>query len=770
MPSLGPRPSNERSYRFRPLPLRPRPGEAETFELRLREALRSAHALGVRLRVTWETGDDGGWSAQPEALGARRWFVRGLLAVYPSGQFVPGPGPSLEGAARLEGLPVAPASRPFRAGALPPWSDAAGVSLRALPAGHGLVWDLRPTGPSPALAELPEARPLRPGERLAPPPPPAAPVRALQDLDALRRLQPGWSVRATVHPRPRSPLADGGDLARLMEGLSRRDGANGLAFAPPRPRWLLGPRRFDLALDEVLGLFPTPWSRWAAPEPPFAGHGPRLLLGRNGAGRPVEIPLDGQNGRHLVVLGETGMGKSTLLVELLLRAARLGSVVLLDPLGETAEAFLDRLPEASEARAVWVSPTRSPVAANALASLEGERALEGRAAEEVVEALRRVRAARFGETPFWGPRVEEVAHWALLVAAALPGGTLRDAERLLDGELDPSHAALPVRARAALAALRERQARNVEETEGARRLLAEANRSEAVRRLLSEGHARWSFGDALSPGTVTVLSGEAGRIGATAARLLLSVQLALLWSAVRARSLRHPVFLALDEAPWFVNESLGEMLRLGRRWNLSVLVATQSLDAFPEDLREALWTNASDFVVFRGSSDEARSFERWNPEASPERLARLARGEAAVFLGKGNRLEWIRLRPLEPPARAGTRDRVVERCRRLWGPGGPLAPADADATPRVPPGPTDLPMAARPAYGALLELRRRNGGSGPLVLRLASLREEFLLDGGALRELGRWLAARGRLRTERGPDGTWWRIELGEEATGENLP
>jgi hypothetical protein len=262
--------------------------------------------------------------------------------------------------------------------------------------------------------------------------------------------------------------------------------------------------------------------------------------------------------------------------------------------------------------------------------------------------------------------------------------------------------------------------------------------------------------EAVRPDAITVISGEAGRIGEPAARTVLSLQLALLWAALRSRTERSRIFLGLDEAAWFANETLGQMFRLGRRWNLSVLLATQSLELFREDLREALWTNASDFVVFRGSSEEARQFERWNPEASPERLARLARGEAAVFLEKGRAPGWIRLRPRTEPLLTDRLRQAAERSRPLWSPDPETVGGPTDA----PPAPPRQRGVAPKAAEAALRVLQSDPSATTITIPLSRLRVEHRGPESSWRELGRWLSSQGRLRSERGSEGTVWSVDV----------
>ena len=101
----------------------------------------------------------------------------------------------------------------------------------------------------------------------------------------------------------------------------------------PNPPW------FAVSEDELAGILPGVDGQSAAVDPPGVEGLPILPLGRTAAGRVVGPPVENDQGRHLTLLGETGMGKSSTLVAIARKASALGGVVLFDPLGETARSF-----------------------------------------------------------------------------------------------------------------------------------------------------------------------------------------------------------------------------------------------------------------------------------------------------------------------------------------------------------------------------------------------------------------------------------------------
>ncbi len=452
-----------------------------------------------------------------------------------------------------------------------------------------------------------------------------------------------------------------------------------------------------LSSTEVGLWFPSPYLSPVGLPPVVRGE-PNVTLGLDTAGEPVCLPWSTREGHHLLAAGETGMGKSTLLVNL---ATSLSdpdlSVVVFDPRGDTVRSFVAHLAEDQVSHALLIAPTESPVAQNVLhfdfdpdagkASIQRERLVS-----ELVTAFRRVRAERFGDTFYWGPRIEDVLTRVFLLLSYQPGSTLLDAVRILenpgealaianDGEGD----ALAMRFLAR--GLSEEKPENLE---GARRVIAEVTYSPVLSGLLaSQGHC-WDLSETLAPGRITLLSLERNAVSTRGSSFLGSILLSLLWSRIlnRGKAQGH-ILLILDEVQDYANESLADMLRQGREYGVHIWAATQSIAALPEGLREALVTNAKDVILFRGSPSDAR-FARDElglpPEDSPMTLAR---GEAFAFLGKSSYIRRFRMRTssasLGQSALEGRYVRLVDQSRPFWAKQQPPHPAITSVGPSHPP-------------------------------------------------------------------------------------
>lgn len=748
------------SWRYRSRGASARTEETERFRSRLSEALRIGHGLGVAFRIEFGSGSGGGIEFGAEDPLAGRWFGRVLVEAYPH----PGWGLSVPSHAHERvvvrvGGPLRPWPHPLRSGFEgASWGDSIARGVGALPAGLRVVWSLRgsrsrrPPVPisayrSPDLASYSSSlRSLGP---------PTATERRWRDRWEEQQQALLWAATTYIVGGPRVPSRreiDG--VAALVESVTRSPGGNAIRFRSARwgaPR--ISP--FVLTEQELVGLFPSldgveRGSRACPVRSP-----PRVVLGRTGLGAPLDLEWTPREGRHVTVLGETGMGKSTLLIAIARQASTAHGVILLDPVGDTGRALLSALEPDARERAVWISPANAPIGLNALAGGEtGAGEVDARGIADLVLALRRVRADRYSErSPFWGPRIEEMLTRVLLAAGSIPGGTLADALSLLEApERQRSGGSAPTSSE--WHALRIRSRERPEEMDGARRLLHEVVGNPVLAALLCARLPRWNASELLVPRRVSVVTGDAARIGEGPARQLLSIYLALIWSAILARPRPSKTVVILDEVQWFGNEALSEMLRLGRRFNVHLVLATQALGSLGEELRRTIGTNVADFVLFRGSPEDAREFGRIAPGVAPEELMTLGRGEALLLRGKGARFDRLRTPPGRVPGVDADVLREIARstvarfaARGEERPNGGSSGIEAPAALSL----------AEPAMNALLERVVASSGPDPVRVYLDDLRRTEGPE--AVRSLGAALGREGRIhRHGRDAEGAYWEL------------
>src|ERR1700722_17825904 len=153
-----------------------------------------------------------------------------------------------------------------------------------------------------------------------------------------------------------------------------------------------------------------------------------LLLGARTSGDFVILAPE-ERRRHLYVVGQTGTGKSTLLLNLIAQDLAAGEgLALLDPHGDLAEAVLMHIPKDRTNRFVYLNPADAerPIGFNPLSAVPEE--LKPIVADGVVSAFRHV----WPES--WGPRLDYILTNAIRALLDVPGATLLMLPRLLIDE------------------------------------------------------------------------------------------------------------------------------------------------------------------------------------------------------------------------------------------------------------------------------------------------------------------------------------------------
>lgn len=435
------------------------------------------------------------------------------------------------------------------------------------------------------------------------------------------------------------------------------------------------------------------------PEIPVAGpYAKSLGLSDAPGGRSVAVRVADAR-HHLHVLGPTGVGKSTLLAQLILdEADQERGVVVVDPKGDLITDILARLPQRCADRVVlFDADSRSqPPCVNPL-----DTPADRVGTDLVVDNLATIFHRTFAQ--WWGPRTDDVLRASLLTLCRQPGvATLSDLPRLLT---EPAFRARVTRATAD-PVLRGFWSSYEELTDSARNqvigpLLNKLRHflfRQFVRDALAAGPSTVDLGEVLDQGGICLARIPKGSLGEDTSRLMGSLLVARTWQATTARVGTHPdqradATLALDEAHNFLNLAtpLEDMLAEARGLRLSLVLAHQNLGQLPSDMRAAVSANARNKVIFTASPEDARDLARHtSPWLSEHDLTHLdAYHAAARVLVRGQQAPPFTLttKPLPPAVPGRAREiRAAARARLATPP--PSTPATGEpgaglATPRT---------------------------------------------------------------------------------------
>ncbi len=430
---------------------------------------------------------------------------------------------------------------------------------------------------------------------------------------------------------------DLGGLHKSFEPFSKRRMT--FCLPPVKPRLLLSSSEAAalIAVPEETALAPLSFSeapsRSIAPAAHAPSHG--LLLGRSdhaGFDREIRIQPAGLL-EHAHVLGPTGRGKSTLLLNMTVEAIRAGmGGIVLDPTGELTTLTLARIPaeRVEDVDLLDLGDTSHPPALNLLASAPGD-------GDSHAHAICGIFARLFSR--FWGPRTEDILRSALTTLLcgrdpAEPAPTLADVLTLLSdpGERTRYRASDPV----ALDVF-WRQWQTLSEQA---RVQALAPLSNKLRALLGNRQLRNMLCQPAAPDlTERITTGRwllvslPQTLGEDAADLIGSVLLHRAWQAAQrlgpiALSDRPPFLCLVDECHRFCHmpQGMATALAQARGYGVGMVLAHQNLAQLKDsELAEAVDANCQTKLCFGlGAADAKRMAVHFQPRLDAHDLLHLS--------------------------------------------------------------------------------------------------------------------------------------------------
>lgn len=395
---------------------------------------------------------------------------------------------------------------------------------------------------------------------------------------------------------------------------------------------------------------------------------------REAWGRRVAFGLDRIDRRqHCYVVGKTGVGKSTLLRNMIVQDILAGDGVgLIDPHGDLALDVLDHIPAGRSRDVVYFNPADQefPIAFNLLRPVgREERHL---VADGIVSAFKSV------WRDSWGPRLQHTLYATIAALLECSNVSLLGVSRML---ADEHYRAWVVRQ------CTDPVVRAFWLSEFAgydKRFLAEviAPVQNKVGQLLMAAPLRNVLGQIKSTFDVPFLMNNRrifianlskGQLGEEKSNLLGAMlvtqfQLAAMQRATVAEADRRDFFLYVDEFHNFATDSFASILSESRKYRLGLTLSHQYTAQLHDSVRDAVFGNVGNLVSFRVGDADAKLLEREFGGYSAATLSSLGNFEiCARLLDGGEQREAFLGRTVAPAlARCGRRDKIIRRSRQRY--------------------------------------------------------------------------------------------------------
>jgi type IV secretory pathway TraG/TraD family ATPase VirD4 len=363
----------------------------------------------------------------------------------------------------------------------------------------------------------------------------------------------------------------------------------------------------------------------------------QLFIGARISGEFVMLDPE-ERRRHLYIIGQTGTGKSTLLLNLIAQDLRAGEgLALLDPHGDLAQAVLDHVPRSRTNDLVYIDPydQERPIGLNPLARVPHD--LKPIVADGIVSAFRHV------WPDSWGPRLDYILTNSVRALLDVPGATLLMLPRLLSDEnfrtqivdhhvTDPMVRSFWINEYAGYTdSFRSEAISPIQNKIGKalmvpmlRNMLAQPKSTITLRRLMDEG-------------AIVICNLSKGKLGESTAHLLGALLVTMIAQAALSRADapaadRRVFHLYADEFQSFATESFSLILSEARKYGLTLTLAHQYLEQVPDWLRASVFGNAGSFVACRVGAADA-----------PMVAEQIGLGGADALLDLSNFEAWARL-------------------------------------------------------------------------------------------------------------------------------
>ena len=390
----------------------------------------------------------------------------------------------------------------------------------------------------------------------------------------------------------------------------------------------------------------------------------------------VELSLDARR-RHLYVVGKTGMGKSTLLQNILSEdiAAGRGCAVI-EPHGDLVANVLGSIPKhrtndvvlfdpSDEVCAIGFNPLQVPPGSDATLVADG-----------VLSAFQKV----FSLDQSHAPRLLHILRNSVLSLVEFPGTTLLSIPRLLIDEiyrksvvasvenpvvrrfwLDEFNKWKPHDRTAFIASLQNK--------------LGAFLSNDKLQRVLGQPDSRLNLRQIMDDGKILIANLSKGRLGENASDLLgtllvTNLQIAAMTRANVPESERRDFSIVIDEFQNYATPAIATFLSEARKYRTHLVLSHQYTTQLPDDILNAVLGNVGSLLTFQVGADDAERFQReFGGRVTPENLMNIPKYHAYCrLLIDGMPSPAFSIKTLAPRRRPSQQAKTIrERSRRAYG-------------------------------------------------------------------------------------------------------
>jgi hypothetical protein len=325
--------------------------------------------------------------------------------------------------------------------------------------------------------------------------------------------------------------------------------------------------------------------------------------------RRFGIKLDDRR-RHMYVVGKTGMGKTTLLENMVLNDIYAGhGIGIVDPHGDFAEKIINYIPANRINDVVYFNPSDVdfPIGFNILETIRPEQK------HLITSGLMGVFKKIWPDV--WSARMEYILNNTILALLDFPNTTLLGINRMLADATYRRRVVKNIKD-PVVKTFWEKEFANYNDRYQQEAVAPVQNKigqflsASIIRNIVSQVKSRINIREIMDTKKIFIMNLSKGRIGEDNSRLLggmlvTKIQLSAMERVDIPESERSDFFLYVDEFQNFATESFANILSEARKYRLALIMAHQYMEQLDEKVLAAIIGNVGTTISYRVGSTDA---------------------------------------------------------------------------------------------------------------------------------------------------------------------
>ena len=320
---------------------------------------------------------------------------------------------------------------------------------------------------------------------------------------------------------------------------------------------------------------------------------------------------------HMYVIGKTGVGKSTLLMNMAISDIERGNgLCIIDPHGDIAEKILEYIPEDRISDVIYFNATDSdyPIAFNPLSDIQAYHLV----ASGLISTFKKIWADN------WGPRLEYILRYSLLTLLEYPDSSLLDIQPLLTDPYFRNKVLNYVSSQQTISFWKNEfdkynPALKSEAITPVLNKIGIFHTNTSLRNIVGQKNSTFKIQDVLDKSKILIVNLAKGEVGEEASSimgsmLVTAIQMVALHRSTQKEEDRIPFYLYVDEMHSFISLSFADILAEARKYKLSLFLTHQYIDQIHEKIRSAIFGNVGTLISFRVGAEDAKHLAKeFNP-------------------------------------------------------------------------------------------------------------------------------------------------------------